>query len=233
MCGLIAGLATGCFVSRSDDTYVDETYVDETYVDDRYVDETSIDETSIDESESVEEESFEESSEETTEEEETTTTTTTTTVETPGMEGREAVSCSREDQGFGDAELVESFALLPPENCTWREQSGEIAPELGLGFIDVETDDEYTSLFECGEQSIASDVTWSEEVVVYLSGWVPAGSAPEFQWSVAGEGGEVVLGLVSQEVCSDELTFYQAAFITPRRAEKPRVISCVEPVDCQ
>lgn len=228
---LIALINTGCVISSDTDRYDDRYAEEEVYVEDEvYVD----DQVAIDESQAEEtEEVVEESNEEITEEEEETTTTTTTVVEMPGTEGVEAVTCSAEDQGFADAELVEASIILPAEGCTWRETSADLDSDTGLGFIDIEDNDAYIELFDCGEQSIISDVNWDEEVVIYLSGWVPAGSQPSFQWAVSGESGEVVLGLVSQEVCDEGAEFYQGAFVAPRREIEPRVISCIEPVDCE
>ena len=227
---LITWLSAGCFVSTNSDDRYSDSYRDETYVEDDVIidDEVAVDETFVDEEEQV----SEEMTEEVTEEEEETTTTTTTTVETPPTPEVEAVTCSPDDQGFADAPLVDAFVVVLAEGCEWRETSDDITPDMGLGFIDVEDDEDYAALFDCGDQSVNADVDWENEVVVYLSGWVPAGSDPEFQWAVGGPDDEIVLGLVSQQVCSDESEFYQGAFIAPRRAERPRVISCTEPTEC-
>ena len=69
--------------------------------------------------------------------------------------------------------------------------------------------------------------------MIYLSGWIPTGSEPTFEWAVQSTEGEVVLGLVSQEVCSADLEFYQSAFIAPKQATEPRVVSCTMPNMCK
>lgn len=213
----VAALMSGCVINGGggSDRYEEDVYVEDVYVEDDIAER--------------EEEVFEEREviEETEE-----TTTTTTTVENPPVEEIPEVSCSPEDQGFENAEPVEVFTIDPPEGCVWSEMSEDINPELGLGFVDVMSDDEYVRLFDCGDAVAGSDVNWDTEVVVYLSGWVPAGSEPNFEWSVSAESGEVVLGLVSAEICTDELEFYQTMFIAPRREMAPRVISCVMPSDC-
>lgn len=210
----VAALMSGCVIngggSGRDDIYEEDVYVEDNIVEreDEFIEEREV----IEETEE--------------------TTTTTTTVETPPVEEVPEVSCSPEDQGFENAEPVEVFTIDPPEGCMWSEMSSDIDPELGLGFINVMNDDEYVRLFDCGDAVAGSDVNWETEVVVYLSGWVPAGSEPNFEWSVSAESGEVVLGLVSTDVCTDELEFYQTMFIAPRRDVAPRVISCAMPSDC-
>ena len=225
---LVSALCSGCLVvddRDGRDRFDDRQQID-TYEEDRIID----DESFVDEEEEEREENFMEEINE--EEEEETTTTTTTVVETPGTPATDELSCSAEDQGFGDTTPVDAFVVLPPEGCDWSEMSADLPQDMGLGFIDVVDDAGYTSLFECGSQSASSDVDWENEVVVYLSGWIPAGSEPEFEWAVSGSEGEVVLGLVSAGVCSDEVEFYQNAFIAPRRAQRPRVISCTMPTEC-
>ena len=234
---MISVLCSGCVIvddrdDRYDDPYDDRQRVD-LFADDSIIeDDTLIEDDTVFENdeEEIEESSMEEITEE---EEEETTTTTTTVVETPGMEATEEMTCSAEDQGFGDAELVDAFVVIPPEGCDWSEMSSDLPEDTGLGFLDVIDDAGYAALFTCDSQSISSDIDWANEVVVYLSGWVPAGSNPEFEWAVSGTSDEIILGLVSEGVCSDEVEFYQNAFIAPRRAELPRVISCLMPADCQ
>jgi hypothetical protein len=210
-------LMSGCVFNTSDDVY-DEEYVEDEYIEDVYIDDSAED---ITESET---EVFEETEE--------TTTTTTTTVENPPKPTIDEVTCSAEDQGFGGAEFVDAFVVTPPANCDWRDDRDTLSPDAGLGFIDVLSDDEYISLFTCTGASVTSDINWGQEVIVYITGWIPAGSNPNFEWAVSPSSGEIVLGLVSQEVCTNELEFYQNAFITPRRSNEPRVISCVMPTDC-
>lgn len=225
---LIAVFMSGCFIETGGDDYEEDRYYEDRYYEDRYEDEVYVDEVYVDESEVLEE-----SEREVIEETEEETTTTTTTVETPPVPAIEQITCSADDQGFDGSDLVEAFVVTPPEQCMWRSIEDEISPDLGLGFIDVTNDDEYSDLFDCGGGPLTSDVDWDTEVVVHLSGWIPAGSQPRFEWAVNSESGEVVLGLVSSEVCSDGLEFYQNAFITPRREVEPRVISCVMPTDCE
>jgi len=229
---LVSALCSGCVVvDDRDDRYDDRQQTGFIEEDTIVEDDTIIEDDTVieDEEEEVEESSMEEIIEE---EEEETTMTTTTVVETPGMEATEEVTCSAEDQGFGDAALVDAFVVVPPEGCDWSEMSIDLPEDTGLGFVDVVDDVGYTALFTCDTQSISSDIDWASEVVVYLSGWVPAGSNPEFEWAVSGTSDEVVLGLVSDGVCSDDVEFYQNAFIAPRRMQRPRVISCTMPADC-
>lgn len=184
--------------------------------------------------ESLEEESTEETSVEITESsEETTSTTTTTTVEDPGNLPSQDVTCSAADQGFGEAEAVTAYMIDPPEGCTWSEKSSDVMMEQGLGFLTVQSDENYLALFECADRMLSSDVNWSSEHAVYVSGWVPAGSAPAFEWAVIGPDMEVVLGLISDQVCTEETEFFQSVFITPALERAPRVISCANPTDCQ
>ena len=204
----------------------DDRQQSDIYEEDQIVD----DESFVDEEEEEREENL---MEEITEEEgEEMTTTTTTVVETPGAPVTDELTCSAEDQGFGDATPVEAFVVLPPEGCDWSENPADLPQNMGLGFIDVVDDTEYTNLFECGSQSPSSDIDWESEAVVYLSGWIPAGSEPEFEWALSSGEDKIVLGLVSVGVCTDDVEFYQNAFITPRRAQRPRVISCVMPTEC-
>jgi hypothetical protein len=230
---LVSALCSGCLVVDERDGYDDgydsrqstEVYEDDTIIED----DTLIDEREEEMEEEIEESSMEEITEE---EEEETTTTTTTVVETPSMPATEDLTCSVEDQGFGDATPVEAFVVVPPDGCEWNETSDDLPRDMGLGFVDVIDDEGYTGLFECGSQSAGSDIDWDNEVVVYLSGWIPAGSNPEFEWAVSGTEDEVILGLVSEAVCTDEVEFYQNAFIAPRRTQQPRVISCTTPTEC-
>ena len=212
---------SGCVINGGGGDGYDDTYEDR--YEDRYEEEVYVDERSDETEEVFEEEVVEET-------EETTTTTTTTTDDPEPM--IEEITCSAEDQGFADALPAEVFVIDPPAGCEWSETSAELEPELGLGFADIMNDEEYINLFNCGDAIAGSDVDWESEVAIYLSGWVPADSEPTFEWAVTPESGEVVLGLVSTEICTDELEFYQTMFIAPRREAAPRVISCALPSDC-
>jgi hypothetical protein len=43
---------------------------------------------------------------------------------------------------------------------------------MGLGFVDVVDDEGYIGFFECGSQSVGSDIDWDNEVVVYFFAWL-------------------------------------------------------------
>ena len=227
---VISALCSGCLVVDDRDGYDDgyeDRYQTEAYEEGAILeDDTFVDE----EEEEVEESSMEEITEE---EEEESTTIITTVAETPGTPATEEQMCSAEDQGFGDATPVEAFVVIPPDGCEWYETSADLPRDMGLGFVDIVDDEGYTNLFECGSQSAGSDIDWANEVVVYLSGWIPAGANPDFEWAVSGDNDEIVLGLVSESLCSEDVSFFQSAFIAPRRAQQPRVISCTLPAKCR
>jgi hypothetical protein len=181
---------------------------------------------------SMEEETIEETTEEMMETQEE-TMTTTTVVETPNTDPTDELTCSAVDQGFADAMYVEVFVVTLPEECLWSETSADLESGVALGFDYIDNDEDYLALFNCEGMMLTSDVNWETEVVVYLSGWVPAGSLPTFEWAVEGAENEVVLGLVSEDLCAEEENFFQSAFIAPKRNALPRVISCTMPNMCE
>jgi hypothetical protein len=181
----------------------------------------------------MEEESTEEITEETMTMTSEETMTTTTVVETPSTDPTNEITCSAVDQGFGDAMNVDVFVVSLPEECLWSETSADLESGVELGFDHIDNDEDYLALFNCEGMMLSSDVNWETEVVVYLSGWVPEGSLPTFEWAVEGTDNEVVLGLVSENLCAEEDEFFQSAFIAPKRNTPPRVISCTMPNMCE
>lgn len=220
-------LITGfCFITLIFSGCVIDTTQDDT----AFENESTFEEDLSNEEYSMDEEIIEESTEI---EEDTTTTTITTVVETPGSRMSEGLTCSVEDQGFGEADRVEVYVVTPPETCVWSETAEDLDMGTELAFLKISTDQDYLNLFTCNDTVLISDIDWDNEIVIYLSGWILAGSEPTFEWAVEGPEGETVLGLVTQEICREDKEFYQSAFIAPKHMSEPRVIGCSMPSMCE